>query len=204
MVLMHGLGGSHLNWMRLGPRLAERARVYAPDMAGFGRTPPAARSTSVWANQRLLDRFLEVVTGAPAILVGNSMGGMISILEAAARAGPGGRTDPAVAGDPHRSRGATGASGDDVLRRPDGARPRRVVPPPPPGPARPGGDHPRELPGVLHGPQPDPRGGRGRPRGHGPVADRPAVDGRGCAPGLPVDDPADAAPPPLPPAAPVG
>jgi pimeloyl-ACP methyl ester carboxylesterase len=85
MVLLHGLGGSHLNWMRLGPLLAERARVYAPDMAGFGRTPPAGRSTSVFANQRLLDRFLEEVAGTPAILVGNSMGGMISILEAAAR-----------------------------------------------------------------------------------------------------------------------
>ena len=85
MVLLHGLGGSHLNWVRLGPLLAERARVYAPDMAGFGRTPPAGRSTSVFANRRLLDRFLGEVAGTPAILVGNSMGGMISILEAAER-----------------------------------------------------------------------------------------------------------------------
>jgi pimeloyl-ACP methyl ester carboxylesterase len=83
MVLVHGLGGSHVNWVRLAPILAGRARVLAPDMAGFGRTPPAGRSTTVHANARLLDRFVEEVAGAPAILVGNSMGGMISILEAA-------------------------------------------------------------------------------------------------------------------------
>jgi pimeloyl-ACP methyl ester carboxylesterase len=87
MVLVHGLGGSHVNWMRVGPLLAERARVLAPDMAGFGLTPPAGRGTSVQANSGLLDRFVEEVAGAPAILVGNSMGGMISILEAAANPG---------------------------------------------------------------------------------------------------------------------
>jgi pimeloyl-ACP methyl ester carboxylesterase len=84
MVLVHGLGGSHVNWMRVGPLLAERARVLAPDMAGFGKSPPAGRGTTVRANAALLDRFIEEVAGAPAILVGNSMGGMISILEAAA------------------------------------------------------------------------------------------------------------------------
>jgi pimeloyl-ACP methyl ester carboxylesterase len=84
VVLVHGLGGSHVNWVRLAPLLAERSRVLAPDMAGFGRTPPAGRSTTVHANARLLDRFVEEVAGAPAILVGNSMGGMISILEAGA------------------------------------------------------------------------------------------------------------------------
>lgn len=84
MVLVHGLGGSHVNWMRVGPLLAERSRVLAPDMAGFGRTPPAGRGTGVRANASLLDRFVEEVAGAPAILVGNSMGGMISILMAAA------------------------------------------------------------------------------------------------------------------------
>ena len=42
MVLVHGLGGSHLNWLAVGPALAARARVLAPDLAGFGRTPLAA------------------------------------------------------------------------------------------------------------------------------------------------------------------
>jgi pimeloyl-ACP methyl ester carboxylesterase len=83
MVLVHGLGGSHLNWMAVGPRLAERMRVVAPDLAGFGRTPLAGRSADVHANQMLLDRFLETVVEGPSILVGNSMGGLVSLLEAA-------------------------------------------------------------------------------------------------------------------------
>ncbi len=81
MVLLHGLGGSHVNWIRLGPVLAERARVVAPDLPGFGYTPPAGRSTGVRAAAAWLDRFLHEVAGTPAILVGNSMGGLISILE---------------------------------------------------------------------------------------------------------------------------
>jgi pimeloyl-ACP methyl ester carboxylesterase len=83
MVLVHGLGGSHVNWIAAGPILAAQARVLAVDLAGFGRTPPAGRSSRVRANQRLLGRFVEEVVGVPAVLVGNSMGGMISLLEAA-------------------------------------------------------------------------------------------------------------------------
>ncbi|HEX8132025.1 MAG TPA: alpha/beta fold hydrolase, partial [Actinomycetes bacterium] len=36
------------------------------------------------ASQRLLDRFLHQVVGGPAILVGNSMGGTINLLQATA------------------------------------------------------------------------------------------------------------------------
>jgi pimeloyl-ACP methyl ester carboxylesterase len=85
IVLAHGLGGAHLNWMAAGPLLAKHGRVMAPDLAGFGLTPRAGRSASIHANARLLGRFLDEVTGTPAIVVGNSMGGMIGILEAAAR-----------------------------------------------------------------------------------------------------------------------
>jgi pimeloyl-ACP methyl ester carboxylesterase len=84
VLCLHGLGGSHANWLGVGPILARRARVLALDFAGFGRTPLAGRSATVRANQRLVDRFLEAVIGAPAILIGNSMGGMIALLEAAA------------------------------------------------------------------------------------------------------------------------
>ena len=82
MVLVHGLGGSHVNWLAAGPLLARSARVLAIDLAGFGHTPPAGRSTRLRANQRLVGRFVEDVAGAPALLVGNSMGGTISLLEA--------------------------------------------------------------------------------------------------------------------------
>ncbi|HEY1487604.1 MAG TPA: alpha/beta fold hydrolase, partial [Micromonosporaceae bacterium] len=84
VVLVHGLGGSHANWGLLGPLLAVRHRVYALDLIGFGLTYPAGRSGGVRANARLLARFLSTVVGAPALLVGNSMGGMISMIHAAA------------------------------------------------------------------------------------------------------------------------
>ena len=83
LVLVHGLGGSHLNWLAVGPRLAERHRVLAVDLGGHGRTPSGLRDASVRANRRLLGRFLEKVVGERAVLVGNSMGGFLAIAEAA-------------------------------------------------------------------------------------------------------------------------
>lgn len=87
IVLVHGLGGSHLDWCLIGSHLAEQARVVAIDLVAFGLTPVAGRRSSVHANAALLDRFIHEVVGGPALLVGNSMGGMISLLEAAARPG---------------------------------------------------------------------------------------------------------------------
>ena len=84
VVLVHGLGGSHLNWCLLAPKLVGHAHVVAVDLAGFGLTHPEGRRTTVAANARLLDRFLREVIGSPVVLVGNSMGGMISILQTAA------------------------------------------------------------------------------------------------------------------------
>ncbi len=83
VVLVHGLGGSHLNWLAVAPTLAREARVLAPDLPGFGRTPLAGRSAGIRANRAVLDRFLDVVVGEPAVLVGNSMGGLIAMMEAA-------------------------------------------------------------------------------------------------------------------------
>lgn len=83
LVCVHGLGGSLLNWAAVAPLLTPTCRVVGLDLAGFGRTRSGHRSTSVQANRGLLDRFLHEVCGTPAILVGNSMGGLITILQAA-------------------------------------------------------------------------------------------------------------------------
>jgi len=83
VVLVHGLGGAAWNWVALGPLLSDSARVLAVDLAGHGLTPAAGRSTTVGANRRLLDRFLREVVDQPVVLAGNSMGGLITILEAA-------------------------------------------------------------------------------------------------------------------------
>jgi pimeloyl-ACP methyl ester carboxylesterase len=85
LVCVHGLGGSHVNWAGLAPLLTGRCRVVALDLAGFGHTQGRGRDTSVIGNQRLLDRFLTEVVGTPAVLVGNSMGGLVAVLQAVAR-----------------------------------------------------------------------------------------------------------------------
>lgn len=84
LVCVHGLGGSLINWAALAPLLTATCRIMALDLAGFGQTRGGSRSTSVRANQRLLHRFLSDVSGTPVILVGNSMGGLISLLQASA------------------------------------------------------------------------------------------------------------------------
>jgi pimeloyl-ACP methyl ester carboxylesterase len=83
VLLVHGLGGSALNWMAVAPRLAERHRVLAIDLAGFGRTPLFHRSAAVGANAHLVHEFIQQVISDPVTLIGNSMGGHIAILEAA-------------------------------------------------------------------------------------------------------------------------
>ena len=82
IVFVHGLGGSHLNWCLIGPRLAAGRRAVALDLHGFGLTPGTRATSTVQQNTRLLDRFVREVTGTPVILAGNSMGGLISILQA--------------------------------------------------------------------------------------------------------------------------
>jgi pimeloyl-ACP methyl ester carboxylesterase len=84
VVMVHGLGGSHLNWVGLAPELSRRHHVYAVDQAGFGLTPGTAGTATVQANAQLLARFIRNVVGSPVVLVGNSMGGMVSMLLAAA------------------------------------------------------------------------------------------------------------------------
>ena len=84
IVAVHGLGGSAWNWLAVAPRLTERCRMVAIDLAGHGLSPAAGRSTAVLANRGLLDRFLREVIGEPVVLMGNSMGGLITLLESAA------------------------------------------------------------------------------------------------------------------------
>ena len=84
IVFVHGLGGSHLNWCLIGPELAAGRRAVALDLRGFGLTPGTRATSTVQHNTRLLDRFVREVTGTPVILAGNSMGGLISILQASA------------------------------------------------------------------------------------------------------------------------
>jgi pimeloyl-ACP methyl ester carboxylesterase len=84
IVFVHGLGGSHLNWCLIGPELAAGRRAVALDLHGFGLTPGTRASSTVQRNTKLLDQFVRQVIGTPVILAGNSMGGLISIMETSA------------------------------------------------------------------------------------------------------------------------
>lgn len=83
LVLVHGLGGSHANWCSVAEKLAKKHRVYVIDLPGFGRTRLHGRSSDVESNARVLTRFIDDVVGEPVTLVGNSMGGFLSLLVAA-------------------------------------------------------------------------------------------------------------------------
>jgi pimeloyl-ACP methyl ester carboxylesterase len=83
ILMVHGLGGNALNWMAVGPVLADTHHPLAIDLAGFGQTPLYGRSATVGANAGLVHDFIEKVVGEPVVIMGNSMGGHIAILEAA-------------------------------------------------------------------------------------------------------------------------
>jgi pimeloyl-ACP methyl ester carboxylesterase len=83
VVMVHGLGGAAINWLPTAEILRHRRRVLALDLPGFGLTPPADRSFDVSSQRTLLDRFIREVAGGRVLLMGNSMGGLISILQAA-------------------------------------------------------------------------------------------------------------------------
>jgi pimeloyl-ACP methyl ester carboxylesterase len=80
LVMVHGLGGNALNWMDVGPSLAEHHHAVALDLAGFGRTPLFDRSAAVGANAELVAGFIRELFAEPVVLMGNSMGGHISVL----------------------------------------------------------------------------------------------------------------------------
>ncbi|HEV8563529.1 MAG TPA: alpha/beta fold hydrolase [Actinomycetota bacterium] len=82
-VLVHGLGGSQLSWSLVASGLAGLGRVLALDLIGFGATAPVGRATGLMDQRRMLSRFLQERAGGRVILCGNSMGGALSMLQAA-------------------------------------------------------------------------------------------------------------------------
>jgi len=81
-VLVHGLGGSHANWLALAPMLAQRGRVLALDLPGFGLSPLAGRKATMASSRSIISRFIHDVAATPVVLIGNSMGGALSIAQA--------------------------------------------------------------------------------------------------------------------------
>src|SRR5207247_5261751 len=77
VVFVHGLAGSWQNWLENLPHFAERHRVIAMDLPGFGASPMPAEKISISGYAQWLDELLGTLGVDEAVVVGNSMGGFI-------------------------------------------------------------------------------------------------------------------------------
>jgi pimeloyl-ACP methyl ester carboxylesterase len=83
VVYVHGLGGSSTNWTDLAAALSSRWHGHAVDLPGFGRSEPLpTRDYSLRAHADTVTAFLRTLDG-PVHLVGNSLGGAVSLSVAA-------------------------------------------------------------------------------------------------------------------------
>ncbi len=83
---LHGLGGASTNFTDLAALLSPWLDAHAIDLPGFGRSGPAPDNDySIAAHARLVIAYLDQTGRGPVHLVGNSMGGAITIQVAASR-----------------------------------------------------------------------------------------------------------------------
>jgi pimeloyl-ACP methyl ester carboxylesterase len=79
VVLLHGSPGSKENVSRLGARLAERFRVMAVDLPGFGASERWIPDYSIRAHARYVLGLLDALGIARAHVFGHSMGGGVGL-----------------------------------------------------------------------------------------------------------------------------
>jgi pimeloyl-ACP methyl ester carboxylesterase len=93
-VYVHGLGGSATNWTDLMGLLQDCLSGAAPDLPGFGWSPPPSSGDyALEAHARVITEFIESDSQqnghghghTPVHLIGNSLGGTIATLVAARR-----------------------------------------------------------------------------------------------------------------------
>jgi pimeloyl-ACP methyl ester carboxylesterase len=85
IVLLHGVGANRTIWRHVTPMLASRRTVVAPDIPGFGESPPAGDGFGLEETADALAGELERLVGAPFDLVGNSLGGAVALALAGRR-----------------------------------------------------------------------------------------------------------------------
>lgn len=85
LVLLHGIGMSHQAWDTVAPFLSAQRRVLAFDVAGFGKTPALSGPLTP---ARLIDGLRDSLEARgitePVDIVGNSMGGWLTLHAAVA------------------------------------------------------------------------------------------------------------------------
>lgn len=80
-VLVHGITSSALSWVRVGPALADRYRVYAFDMRGHGDSiHPAPGSYSLRQTASDTAAFISALGLERPLLIGHSWGGATAIV----------------------------------------------------------------------------------------------------------------------------
>jgi pimeloyl-ACP methyl ester carboxylesterase len=90
---VHGLGGASTNWTDLAALLRVRFDGWALDLPGFGRSqPPPRHRYTIRGHARAVIDLLEHIAAQPGEaadrpvhLLGNSLGGLVSVLVAARR-----------------------------------------------------------------------------------------------------------------------
>ncbi|MEP6762145.1 MAG: alpha/beta hydrolase [Sporichthyaceae bacterium] len=85
-VMVHGLGGSATDWTDMMNLLRDRLDAIAPDLPGFGWSPPPPDANySPEAHARTVAELIDRTVGEPVHLMGNSLGGAVATLVAARR-----------------------------------------------------------------------------------------------------------------------
>jgi pimeloyl-ACP methyl ester carboxylesterase len=80
VLCVHGLGGSATGWAALARALTPSYRVLAVDLPGHGRSPATGRPLSVEGLSGVLQAVIARLGIGPVVLVGHSMGAVVSIL----------------------------------------------------------------------------------------------------------------------------
>jgi pimeloyl-ACP methyl ester carboxylesterase len=81
VVLLHGFGASVYTWKEIIPALAERSRVIAVDLKGFGESDkPDDRNYSVFDQAEMVEALIRHAGLREVILGGHSMGGTIALV----------------------------------------------------------------------------------------------------------------------------
>lgn len=79
VILLHGSAGSSAQWRALAAKLADRFRVLAPDLCGYGGTGPCGDRPFSLAHEAQIVLALLERAGGRAHLVGHSYGGAVAL-----------------------------------------------------------------------------------------------------------------------------
>ena len=79
IIMIHGLGGSHRNFEKIAKELSKEYRIIRIDLPGFGLSEfPKNRTDLLNIYDEVLDTLMSQLNLDSIVLMGNSMGGMVS------------------------------------------------------------------------------------------------------------------------------